>query len=443
MPETRYAKSDGVHIAYQAAGNGPLDVVMVPGFVSNVELVWDMPVFGSMLRRIGSFARVVPFDKRGTGLSDRAVGVPTLEQRMDDVRAVMDAAEIERAALWGISEGGPVCILFAATYPERVSSLVLQGSFARITTAPDQPFGYPPDSVEPITAAFETQWGTGEVMANFFPTTIDDPAMRDLYARYERHGASPSAVTNILETCAAIDVRSILPTISAPTLVVHSTGDPMIEVEHGRYLAEKIPGAKYIEMTSADHMIGDDAFGRFDDIEEFLTGYRPVADPDRILATVLFTDIVDSTRRLAELGDKRWRELLDRHDEITRRELGRFRGTELKNTGDGFLATFDGPARAVQCAVAMTEAVRPLGLQLRAGVHTGECVQRGSDLGGIGVHIGARVAALAAPNQVLVSRTVTDLVAGSGLEFVEHGEYELKGVPGTRQLFAVEMAPVH
>ncbi len=367
MPETRYAKSSDVHIAYQVTGDGPLVVVMVPGFVSNVELAWDMPVIGSMLRRVGSFARVVPFDKRGTGLSDRMVGVPTLEQRMDDVRAVMDAAGVERAALWGISEGGPMCILFAATYPGRTSALVLQGSFARLSSGPDQPFGYPPESVGPITAAFEEQWGTGAVLANFLPSTADDPAMRDLYARYERNGASPSAMTSIVEAVAAIDVRPILPTISAPTLVVHSAGDPMISVEHGRYLAEHIPGAQYIELQSEDHLTGDDASAMFDDIEEFLTGHRRVADPERILATVLFTDIVDSTRQVAELGDQRWRELLDRHDEVTRRELVRFRGTELKTTGDGFLATFDGPARAVQCAVATTEAVRPLGLQLRAG----------------------------------------------------------------------------
>jgi class 3 adenylate cyclase/pimeloyl-ACP methyl ester carboxylesterase len=438
-PETRYAKSgDGVHIAYQVTGDGPLDVVMVPGFVSHVELAWEMPT-ASTLRRVESFARVVRFDKRGTGLSDRGAGIPTLEQRMDDVRAVMDAAAIDRAALWGISEGGPMCILFAATYPDRTSALVLQGSFARITQAPDQPFGYPPEAVGPISAAFEEQWGTGAVLANFFPSTADDPAMREQYARYERNGASPSAMVAIVEMVADIDVRPILPTVTVPTLVVHSVGDSMISVEHGRYLAAHLPDARYIELPGEDHLtIVEDEPGPLDGIQEFLTGHRHEPDPDRVLATVLFTDIVDSTRRASELGDLRWRDVLNRHDEVMRRELKRFRGREVTTTGDGFLAAFDGPARAVQCALAATEAVQQLGLNVRAGVHTGECEQRGDDLGGIAVHIGARICSMALPQQVLVSRTVTDLVAGSGLAFADHGEHELKGVPGTWQLFAVE-----
>jgi class 3 adenylate cyclase len=442
-PETRYARgSDGVHIAFQVTGDGPLDVVMVPGFVSHVELAWEMPFTSSMLRRVGSFARIARFDKRGTGLSDRTVGIPTLEQRMDDVRAVMDAVEMEGAVLWGISEGGPMCILFAATYPERTTALVLQGSFARIVQAPDQSFGYPPDAVAPITAAFEEQWGTGAVLANFFPSAANDPTMRERFARYERNGGSPSAMTAIIEMVAAIDVRAILPTITIPTLVVHSIGDPMITVEHGRYMAAHIPGARYLELADDDHLtIREGDPGAMGDIEEFLTGHRSRPDPDRILATVLFTDIVDSTRLASSLGDQQWRKLLDRHDEVLRRELGRFRGREVKTTGDGFFAAFDGPARAVQCAVAVTEAVRPLGLELRAGVHTGECEQRGQDLGGIAVHIGARICAIAAPQQILVSRTVTDLVAGSGLLFADLGDYELKGVPGTWPLFAAAAAP--
>jgi class 3 adenylate cyclase len=438
-PETRYAKSGNVHIAYQVSGDGLLDVVLVPGFISNVELAWDMPFSGSALRKIRTFARVISFDKRGTGLSDRTVGVPTLEQRMDDVRAVMDAVGVDRAALWGISEGGPMCILFAATYPTRTSALVLQGSFARLVRSSDQPFGYPQEALAPTIATFEEQWGTGAVVGNFFPSAADDPAMQEQIARYERNGASPSAMVEIVEMVAAIDVRPILPTIGVPTLVVHSTGDPMIAVEHGRYLAEHISGAHYIELPGDDHLtIREDEPGPFDDIEEFLTGQRPAPNPDRILTTVLFTDIVDSTRRAADLGDQHWRDLLDRHDQVMRRQLDRFRGREVKTTGDGFLASFDGPARAVHCALAAREALRPLGLELRAGVHTGECVQRGADLGGIGVHIGARVASLAEPSQVLVSRTVTDLVAGSGLVFADRGEYELKGVPGSWNLFSVE-----
>jgi len=438
-PETRYAKSGNVHIAYQVSGDGPLDVVLVPGFISNVELAWDMPFSGSALRKIGTFARVISFDKRGTGLSDRTVGVPTLEQRMDDVRAVMDAVGVDRASLWGISEGGPMCILFAATYPTRTSALVLQGSFARLVQSSDQPFGYPQEVLAPTIARFEEQWGTGAVVGNFFPSAADDPVMQEQIARYERNGASPSAMVEIVEMVAAIDVRPILSTIGVPTLVVHSTGDPMIAVEHGRYLAEHISGAHYIELPGDDHLtIREDEAGPFEDIEEFLTGQRPVPNPDRILTTVLFTDIVDSTRRAADLGDQHWRDLLDHHDQVMRRQLDRFRGREVKTTGDGFLASFDGPARAVHCALAACEALRSLGLELRAGVHTGECVQRGADLGGIGVHIGARVASLAEPSQVLVSRTVTDLVAGSGLAFADRGEHELKGVPGSWNLFSVE-----
>jgi class 3 adenylate cyclase len=441
IPETRYARNGDVHIAYQVSGDGPFDVLMVPGFVSNVELVWDMPFGGPTLRHLGSFARVISFDKRGTGLSDRAVGVPTLEQRMDDVRAVLDAAGAERAALFGISEGGPMCVLFAATYPTRTSALVLQGSFARLVQSPDQKFGYPPEAVAPTIAGFEEQWGTGAVLANFFPSAADDPALREMLARYERNGASPSAMADIVEMIAAIDVRPILPTISVPTLVVHSAGDSVISVEHGRYLAEHIAGARYIELDTEDHLaFREGGSGAVGDIEEFLTGKRPVHDPDRILTTILFTDIVNSTRQAVDLGDRRWREVLDRHDDVMRQQLGRFGGKEVNTTGDGFLAAFDGPARAVQCAVAASESMRPLGLQLRAGVHTGECERRDGDLGGIGVHIGARIAALAEPSQVLVSRTVTDLVAGSGLRFADWGEHELKGVPGLWRLFEVEAA---
>jgi len=438
MPETQYAKSGDVHIAYQVSGEGPLDVVFVPGFVSNVELAWDMPFTGPAVRQVGSFARVVLFDKRGTGLSDRSSGVPTLEQRMDDVRAVMDAAGMERAALWGISEAGPMCLLFAATYPERTSALVLQGSFARILRGQDQAFGYSTGEAADIVAMFQDRWGTGEILAGFFPSAATDPAMMEAFARYERHGASPNSMVDIVMMLRDVDVRDILPTIQVPTLVIHSTGDLISPVEHGRYLAEHIPGARYIELPTVDHLtVRSDERTIFDDVEEFLTGHRPLPDPDRILKTVMFTDIVDSTRRAAELGDHHWHVVLDDHDSVMRGLLGRFRGTEVKTTGDGFLAAFDGPARAVECAVAATQAVRPLGLELRAGIHTGECIQRGDDLGGIGVHIGARVAALAEPGQVLVSRTVTDLVAGSGLSFADRGEHELKGVPGSWQIFAV------
>jgi pimeloyl-ACP methyl ester carboxylesterase len=441
IPETRYAKTDdGVHIAYEVTGGGPIDVVMVPGFVSHVELGWDMPFYASMWRRVGSFARVIPFDKRGTGLSDRTADVPTLEQRMDDVRTVMDAADVERAALWGISEGGPMSILFAATYPERTAGLVLQGSFARIAQAPDQPFGYAPEACEAIIGAFEEQWGTGWVLANYyFPSAADDPAMRERFARWERNGASPSAMVAVLEMINAIDVRSILSTISVPTLVVHSAGDVIVPVEHGRYLAEHIPGARYIELPGDDHLtIREGHHGVFDDIEEFLTGTRPEPVIDRVLKTVLFTDIVQSTERAVSMGDRRWREVMDVHDAAVRDELEHFRGREIETTGDGFLACFDGPARAIRCARAITDKVHTIGLEVRAGLHCGECETRGDGLAGVAVHIAARVAALAQAGEVLCSRTVTDLVAGSGIGFIDRGVHPLKGVPGTWQMFAVE-----
>jgi class 3 adenylate cyclase len=440
MPETRYAEAaDGAHIAYQIAGDGPFDIVMVPGFVSHLEMAWEMPFTGPQMQRITSFARLIRFDKRGTGLSDRASGVPTLEQRMDDLRAVMDAAGSERAALWGISEGGAMCILFAATYPDRTAALVLASSFARLLQAPDQAFGFEPEQVEAITKSSVSHWGTGQVLGAFFPSAAGDEELTERFARYERNSARPGDVEAIIGMCAEIDVRPVLPTITVPTLITHHAGDPMISVEHGRYLAEHIPGARYIELPDADHItIAADAPDAFDDIREFLTGVRSEPDPDRVLATVMFTDIAGSTERVAEVGDARWKELLDRHDTVMRTQLQRFRGREVKTTGDGFLASFDGPARAAQCALAAIDAVRPLGLEIRAGVHTGECEQRGEDLGGIAVHIGARVSALALPGEVLASSTVKDLVVGSGLRFADRGEHELKGVPDRWRLFAVE-----
>jgi pimeloyl-ACP methyl ester carboxylesterase/DNA-binding SARP family transcriptional activator len=440
IPETHYAKAgDGVHIAYQVTGAGPLDVVMVPGFVSHVELAWEMPFYASMFRRLGSFARVISFDKRGTGLSDQAADVPTLEQRMDDVRTVMDTAGVDRVALWGISEGGPMALLFAATYPERTTALVLQGSFARIAEAPDHQIGFPPEPLAAFIAEFEEQWGTGEVLANYyFPSAAGDPAMRERFARWERNGASPGAMVAVLKMSQAIDVRSILATISVPTLVVHCTGDPAVPVEHGRHLAEHIPGARYIELPGDDHLtIREGDHGVFDDIEEFLTGTRPEPEIDRVLKTVLFTDIVKSTERAASMGDRRWHELLDAHDAAVRAELEHFRGQEVQITGDGFLACFDGPARAIRCALAITERSRTLGIEVRAGLHTGECETRGDNLAGVAVHIAARVAAIAHAGEVLCSRTVTDLVAGSGICFVDRGVHSLKGVPGTWQTFAV------
>lgn len=440
IPETRYAKAgDGVHIAYQVTGAGLLDVVIVPGFVSHVELAWDMPFYGSMLRRLGSFARVISFDKRGTGLSDRAADVATLEERMHDVRTVMDAAGVDRVSLWGICEGGPMALLFAATYPDRTAALVLQGTFARLAQAPDHQFGDPPGELAAYIAESEEKWGTGEVLGtDYFPTAANDPGMREKFARWERNGASPGALAAVLKMIEAIDVRSILPTISVPTLVVHCTGDPAVAVEHGRHLAEHIPGARYIELPCDDHLtLPEGDHGVFDDIEEFLTGTRPEPSFDRVLKTVLFTDIVDSTATAARLGDRAWRALLDTHDGLAAREVERHGGRVIKTTGDGLLATFEGPARAVRCACSIGDALSGHGVTIRAGVHTGEIELRGDDVGGIAVNIGARVEAAAEPGEVLVSRTVKDLVAGSGLSFTDRGTHQLKGVPDQWQLFAV------
>ena len=438
-PETRYAMAtDGVHIAYQVVGDGPPDVVMVPGFVSNVELAWDLPFIAPALERVASFGRLIRFDKRGTGLSDRVGDAPSLEQRMDDVRAVMDAAGSDGAALWGISEGGPLCLLFAATYPDRVAALVLEGSFACIIRKDDYPWGYSLEEGETIRQMWEQQWGTGAALAAFFPTLADDPDAMALMARYERNSASPSVMGDVISQASEIDVRHVLSAISARTLVLHSADDAVIPVECGRFLAEHIPDARIVEHPGADHLGLTNETRSLDAIEEFLTGVPPTPKINRELATVVFTDIVGSTPQVALLGDARWREILDSHDAALRHELARFRGREVKTTGDGFLAAFDGPARAVRYAVAASQAVRPLGLEIRAGIHTGECERRGDDLGGIAVHLGARICDLADPGEVLASRTVTDLVAGSGLSFVDRGEHELKGVPGRWRLYAAD-----
>jgi class 3 adenylate cyclase len=437
--ETRYARSGSLDIAYQVVGSGR-DLVFVPGSLSHIELGWETPAYSTMYPRLSGFARMITFDKRGTGLSDRTPELPTLEERMDDVRAVMDAAGCERADLVGISEGGPMALLFAATYPERVRALVLWGTFARLSWAPDYPDGVDPQAGERFCDQIEQTWGNGRIWPLIsIHDAPDDEAMRRKLARFERNSATPAMAAAANRFGLRLDARHVLGAISAPTLVVHRSGDPLVDVAHGRYLAEHIRGARFGEFPGEFHY---SAAGRddeiLDEIEEFLTGTRRERDVDRVLKTILFTDIVGSTERAVRLGDRRWHELLDAHHSIVRREIDRFRGRAVKTVGDGFLATFDGPARAIRCAQVITDEVGSIGLEVRAGLHSGECEVRGEDLVGVAVHIGARVGALAGTGEVLVTSTVRDLVTGSGIEFQDRGRHALKGVPDEWQLLAVK-----
>jgi class 3 adenylate cyclase len=441
QPETRYAKSGDVHIAYQVTGSGPLDLVWVPGFMSHLEADWDNPARVRIFERIGSFCRLIRFDKRGTGLSDR-VAIPTLEQRMDDVRAVMDAVGSKQAALFGFSEGGPMSLLFAATYPERTVALVMYGSYARRLWAPDHPYGKTAADWDGFVQRLEREWGGPVALDVFAPSVANDPNAQKAWASYLRQAASPGAVVSIMRMNGEIDVRHVLPTIRVPTLVVHRTGDRLTSIEQARYLASNIAGAHLVEFPGDDHALAvGNADAIVDEIEKFLTGIRGGAGADRVLATVLFTDIVGSTERVAQSGDSSWRQLLGQHHALVRHELAKFRGREIDTAGDGFLAAFDGPARAVRCAHAIRHAARvQLNLDLRAGLHTGECESLEDKLTGLAVHIGARVATLANAGEVLVSSTVKDLVAGSGLKFEDRGSHVLKGIPGEWRLFAA-MSP--
>ena len=438
--ETRYAQSGDINIAFQVVGDGPLDVVYVPGWVSHLEYFWQEPNYAAFLRRLASFSRLILFDKRGTGMSDRVPEseLPTLEQRMDDVRAVMDAVGSEEAALLGMSEGGPMCLLFAATYPERTRAVIVLGSYARRTWAPDHPWAPSEAEQEAFIEEIGRNWGSSIGLTERAPSQIGNEAFSRWWSAYLRMSASPGAAKTLTRMNAQIDVRGVLPLVQVPTLIVHRTGDRAMSAEGSRYMAERIEGARYVELPGEDHLpfLGDqDAI--LDEVEEFLTGVRRGPEPDRVLATVLFTDIVGSTERVATVGDRRWRELLDAHHAVVRQELERFRGREIDTAGDGFLATFDGPARAIRCAQAVRDGVETLGLAIRAGLHTGECEVRGEAVAGIAVHMGARVAALADSGEVLVSSTVKDLVAGSGIEFEDRGVHELKGIPGEWRVYAV------
>jgi pimeloyl-ACP methyl ester carboxylesterase len=440
-PDTNYARSGGVSIAYQVVGAGPPDLVFVPGVISNVEYAWLQPAIVGWLRGLGSFSRVIWFDKRGTGVSDRVTDTPTLEQRMDDVRAVMDAAGSEQSVLLGVSEGGPMSILFAATYPERVSALVLWGSEVKGVSSDDYPWTRSAGEATRAVEDAAARWGTPEYCEDALraaaPTLADDPAFRRWWASYMRLGASPAAAAALLRMNMEIDVRDVLPAIRVPTLVLHRTDDRLVNVQNSRHIADRIPNATLVELDGVDH------FAWAGDMERVLAELRAFLDVreevevDRRLATVLFTDIVGSTERASALGDRDWGALVEAHHAHVRAELARFRGEEVDTAGDGFFATFDGPARAIRCACAITERVRGLGLEVRAGLHTGECELIAGKIGGIAVHIGARVAASAGPGEVLVSSTVKDLVAGSGIEFRDRGVTELKGIAGEWRLYAV------
>jgi class 3 adenylate cyclase len=431
-PTTHYAQSEDVHIAYQEFGDGPANLVFVPGFVSHIENYWTHPDFALWLDQLGSFARVVMFDKRGTGLSDRVSDLPAMDERMDDVRAVMDAVGMERAAVFGISEGGSLATLFAAHHPKRCDALIVYGAFAQFTS------WIPTDeALQDLFDYIDSGWGTGESLPLFAPSFGDDAALKQWWGRFERLGADPGAAINLMRMNSQIDITDILKSVHVPALVIHRRGDTTIDFDGGVRLAEGIPNARLVELPGVDHLpfVGDNSLRIVDEIEHFLTGSRSEGRADRVLATILFTDIVDSTTLAASMGDQRWRSLIHAHDAAVRQELERFRGIEIKSTGDGFLATFDAPARAIRCALSITEGVRDLGLAVRAGLHTGEIHMVNGDIKGISVHIASRVANLAQGNEVVVSRTVKDLIAGSGLTLEDYGTHSLKGVPDEWQLY--------
>lgn len=437
IPETHYARHDGINIAYQVTGEGTVDLVFVPGWVSHVEYAWEEPSFAPFLERMSRFSRLILLDRRGTGLSDPVDHLPTLDERMDDLRAVLDEVGSERAFLFGISESGPMCILFAATHPGRTAGLVLCNTFAAGLYSDDYPWALRATQWDEFLQHLETEWGQGITARVYAPSRADDEAFVRSWGRFERRAVSPGAIRKIIAMASDTDVRSVLSSVQVPTLVIHREGDRAIPVEGSRYLAKHIDGASLIEVPGRDHFpwVGDtDAI--LDEVEQFVTGSRRVAEPDRVLATVMFTDIVDSTAQLAEHGDRSYRELLGQFYSIVRRELVRHRGREVDTAGDGFFATFDGPARAVRCACATRDAIASLGISIRTGLHTGECELLDEKVTGLAVHLGARVCGEAGANEVLVSSTVKDLVAGSELSFSDRGSHELKGIPGAWRLYA-------
>lgn len=429
-----YAKSGDVNVAFEVTGAGPFDLVLVPGFFSHLEIGWEHPDYAAFLQRLGSFARLIRFDKRGTGLSDRAVGLPDLETRMDDVRAVLDAAASEQAVLFGYSEGGPMSVLFAATYPERIRALILYGSYAKRIRTDDYPWAPTWEERQATAAELEAHWGANVDLSTMWPGA--DTADAAWFERMARAALSPAAARDLILMNSQVDVRDLLPAVRCPTLVLHRSGDRDSRVDEGRYIAEQIPGARFIELPGEIHVPWVDPDPILDPIEEFLTGVRPAVVSDRVLATILFTDIVGSTDRVRELGDAAWTRLLRRHHEAVRRELPRYNGIEVDTAGDGFLARFDGPARAIRCGIAIRDALRALGIEIRAAIHTGEVERTPEGPRGIAVHLGARILSIASPGEILVSQTTKDLVEGSGLTFTDRGEHELKGIEGRRRVYS-------
>jgi len=443
LPATKYARNGAVHLAYQVVGDGPLDLVLVESWVHHVEAFWEVPELARQRRRLAAIGRLILFDRRGTGLSD-PVGLgdlPDLETQVADILAVMDAAGSTQAAVVGVADGGSLSILLAASHPERCRALVLFNSAARLAVDHDYPWGAPESELLEMVRRQSESWSEADAdyMAQLAPSRADDPRFMEQLARYARVAVSPGAVAHYYGQSVQTDVRDLLALVRAPTLVLQRRDSRIARHELGQYLADHIPDARWVELEGADHLwFTGNADEMVDEIDEFLTGTRASSDPDRRLATVLFTDIVGSTARAAELGDTRWRALLDSHDAIVRQQIARFGGTEIGTTGDGFLSTFDGPGRAIRCARAIGEDLAAVGLEIRAGVHVGEVEVRGEQIGGLTVHIGARVAAVGDRGEVVVSGTVKDLMAGSGLTFRDHGEHELKGVPGTWRLYTVE-----
>jgi class 3 adenylate cyclase len=438
-PETRYVSVSGADVAYQVLSEGPLDLLYFYGMGSHIEFAWESPAYADFYMRLAAFSRLIMFDRRGTGSSDGISrnAIPTWEEWTEDIVAVLDAAGSRRACILAAIDSGPIAILFAAMHPERVSALVLFNTTARFVEADDYPIGVAPEAADALVQFIATGWGTEELTRLANPSMADDAEWIRFSSKAIRLSATPSTAAVLFDYILRNDVRQALPLIQAPTLVLHAKDNALVPITQGRYLAEHIDGATFVELPGGDSTTTPELYVIADEVAEFLTGERPVVEVERILTTVVFTDIVGSTARAASLGDQQWRALLDSHDRTVRDELRRFRGREINTTGDGFVASFDGPGRAIRCAQAISQSTHKLGIELRIGLHTGECEVRGDDLGGLAVHIAARVGALAGPGDIVVSGTVKDLVVGSGIEFVDRGDHELKGVPGSWKLFAV------